>query len=267
MVSSINFRQLSTSLLVGAVLLSTACVTTNTGGFEEKADENKALDTSLQLARSYISMGNWDQAKRHLQYVESVDKNNPETLAALALVFQNTGEPENAEQYYKRSILLAPKVMRTRNNYAVFLYELGRYEEAAAQLEVVTEDLLYERRVEAFLNLGRCYQKLGRVSDAEAAYRRAFLMERKNPAALLALADVTFELGRFAEAQHYFDAYQSFAASPTAESLWIGIRLADKFDDKDAHASFALALKNLFPKSEEYLLYKSYIKRGDGSSR
>lgn len=260
-------KQIIVPLTLCALLLSSACVTTKSGGFAEQEDRAKAMETSLQLARTYISMGNWDQAKQHLQYVESVDKNNPETLAALALVFQNTGEAEMAEEYYQRSIAHAPRVMRTRNNYAAFLYERGRYRQAAAQLEVVVEDLLYERRVEAFINLGRCYVKLDKFREAEQVFRRAYLMQRDEPAVLLALGDVNYRLGEYAEAQRYYDVYQNMITRPSAAALWLGIRLADKFDDKNAHASNALALKNLFPKSEEYLLYKAYIEQGSGTDR
>lgn len=253
--------------LCAAALGLGGCVTTKSGGFASKADREQALQTSLQLARSYISRGNWDEAKRHLQYAESVSPNNPETLEALALVFQNTGELETAEEYYLRSIREAPKVMRTRNNYAAFLYEQGRYKEAAEQLEVVTQDLLYEQRDEAFVNLGRCYLKLDQLEGAENAFRRALLMDRSNQQVLLSLAEVFFRQQQFADAQRFFDAYQKQQPTPSAAALWLGIRLADIFDDEDAHASFALALKNLFPKSEEYLLYKAYIQQGDGGRR
>ncbi|MFT4918112.1 MAG: type IV pilus assembly protein PilF [Zhongshania aliphaticivorans] len=243
------------------------CVTTKNGGFASKKDEQKAFDTSLQLARNYISQGNWNQAKRHLQYVEEKDKNNPETLEALALVFQNTGELEMAEKYYQRSIATAPKVSRVRNNYAAFLYARGRYAEAASQLEIVVQELLYEKRVEAFVNLGRCYMQLNELPKAEEAFKRAFLMQGDDANVLMSLAEVYFRMGRFAEAQRYYDAFRTKNVNQSASALWLGIRLADKFDDKNTHASFALALKNLYPKSEEYLLYKAYMQQGNSESR
>jgi type IV pilus assembly protein PilF len=242
-----------------AVTLSglSACVTTKTGGLAEKADEQKAYDTSLQLARAYIAKGEWNQAKRHLQYVESVEKDRPETLEALALVFQNTGELELAEDYYKRAIKAAPDLVRTRNNYAAFLYSLERYPEAAQQLEVVVGDLLYERRLEAFVNLGRCYLKLDELDKAENAFRRALLMQGDDPQALLPMAEVQFRQGRYADSQHFFDVYRAKVKQQSAASLWLGIRLAKVFSDHDAYASYGLALKNLYPKSEEYLLYQA----------
>jgi type IV pilus assembly protein PilF len=253
-------------MLISAVVL-TACVTTQSGGFASKIDDKKAFETSLQLARSYIAQGNWDQAKRHLQYVEAEDKNNPETLEALALVFQNTGDLELAEQYYLRSISSAPKASRVRNNYAAFLYARGRYAEAASQLEVVVQELLYERRVEAFVNLGRCYIQLNQLIKAEDAFKRAFLMQGDDSVLLMSLAEVYFRLGRFADSQRFYDAYLTKKPAQNAAALWLGIRLADEFDDKNAHASFGLALKNLYPKSEEYLLYKAYIQNPQQRSR
>ena len=265
-IKGIKVLPLISVMLISSLLLS-ACVTTKSGGFASKLDDKKAFETSLQLARSYIAKGNWDQAKRHLQYVEAEDKNNPETLEALALVFQNTGELELAEQYYLRSISAAPTASRVRNNYAAFLYARGRYAEAATQLEVVVQELLYERRVEAFVNLGRCYLQLNELTKAEDAFKRAFLMQGDDAAVLMSLAEVYFRMERFADAQRFYDAYLSKNPSQNAAALWLGIRLADKFDDKNSHASFALALKNLYPKSEEYLLYKAYMKQKQQGSR
>ncbi len=246
-------------LLSVLALLLGACVTTETGGFAEKADEKKAYETSLQLAKTYISNGNWQQAKRHLKYVETVDKHNPETLEALALVYQNTGELEMAENYYRRAIEQDPKAMRIRNNYAAYLYEQERYREAAAQLEVVVGELLYERRVDAFVNLGRCYLKLNELDRAEGAFKRALLMERDDPTVVLSMAEVSFRKKDYPQSQRYYDAFREMNPRQSAASLWLGIRLADVFDDDDAYASYALALKNLFPKSEEYLLYKASL--------
>lgn len=244
-------------LMITATLA--ACVTTHKGGFAEKADQQKAYETSLQLAKSYIAQGNWEQAKRHLQFVESVDRNNAETLEALALVYQNTGELEMAEQYYRRAVAQAPKSMRIRNNFAAFLYQQQLYREAAEHLEVVTAELLYERRVEAFINLGRCYLKLDELDRAEAAFKRALLMRSDSPQVLLSLAEVAYRQAQYPESQRFYDAFRDVAKRQSAASLWLGIRLADIFDDENAYASYALALKNLYPKSEEYLLYKASL--------
>jgi type IV pilus assembly protein PilF len=60
--------------------------------------------------------------------------------------------------------------------------------------------------------------------------------------------------------QHFVEANQHYrrhleVSSHTSRSLWLGIRLARKFQRVDEEASFSLMLKNIFPASEEYKQY------------
>ena len=250
-----NFlRGLSSSLFLLVVLA--ACVTTESGGMIGSADEAKALEASVQLARSYIRDGNWNAAKRHLKKALDYDSENAETYEALALVFQNTGELELAETNYKKSLTLNSDSSRVHNNYGAFLFQLQRYKEAAKQLEITVEDNLYPNRVAAFISLGRCYILLDQYEDARDQYRRAYLMNRNDHALAFELADVHFLLEEYAAAQQYYDSYRNNTQQQPARALWLGIRLADAFNNSDAVSSYSLALKNLYPTSSEYLEYQ-----------
>lgn len=252
-------------LAVGCVLLA-ACVTTTNSPYADKKNEAKALELSSQLARTYIRAGEWNAAKRHLRYAIETDPKNVEAHEGLALVFQNTGEIELAEEHYRLALKYGPDNSRVRNNFAAFLFGLERYDAAASEFERVAEDVLYEGRMNAFLNLGRCYEKLGRNKDAAATYKRAYFMEKTSISALLGLARSHFALGDFPTAQAFYDEYKRIAQKQTASSLWLGIRLADVFGDENNHASYALALKNLYPKSREYLEYRAYIAAQGGAT-
>lgn len=251
--------RLLTGLAV-AVLLA-GCVTTTESPYKEKKDEARALELSSQLARSYISRGEWEPAKRHLRYAIETDPKNVEAHEGLALVFQNTGELELAEEHYRKALRYGSANTRVRNNYAAFLFGMERYGEAADQFEKVTEDVLYEGRMNAFVNLARCYEQLGRTEDAAKTFRRAFLMDKQSTSALFGLARTHFALGNLPTAQAFYDEYLKHAKSQSAASLLLGIKLADSFGDKNTHASYALALKNLYPKSREYLEYRAYIEQ------
>jgi type IV pilus assembly protein PilF len=257
-----NFMQKNLTVLIKSTILTvmlcvlSACVTTERGGSGTKADKQKALEYTVQLARTYIRDGNWDGAKRHLKVAQDMDGQNAEVHEALGLVFQNTGELERADASYQKAIRLDSKLSRVRNNYAAFLYQQGRYSEAVKQLEVVVDDTLYERRSSAYMNLGRCYVRLDDFNKAEAAYKRSYLMDRRNVMITLEMAEVYFALQNFSEAQRYYDGFRQQVRQQPSRALWLGIRLADKFDDADAMSSYVLALKNLYPHSEEYLQYK-----------
>lgn len=236
--------------------LLVGCVTSEKSVFTKKADEKKAVEYAAQLSRKYISEGNWEAAKRHLKAAVEIDDNNAEIHEALALVFQNTGEIDLAEDHYKKSIALDPTLSRARLNYAAYLYSQQRFQKAADELEIVVQDKLYASRSMAFESLGLCYLNLARPEKAEEAFRRAYLMDRKNPVLMYRLADVYYRLADYPKSKKYYDGYRQQVKVQAPSGLWLGIRLANQFDDKNTLASYALVLKNLYPDSQEYLEYK-----------
>jgi len=242
-----------------SALLMSACVTTETGGFGDKKDPQKAVELSVQAARSYIQEGKWEPAKRHLKTALEMDSHNAGANDALALVFWRTGEYEQADKHFRAAIgdAAASEASRIRNNYAAYLYDRKRFDEAEGQLEKVAEDLLYDKRADAFLNLGRVRIKLKKYAQAKEVLERAILMDRSNTGVMFLLAEAHFQLGDFAKAQNFYDAFRKQVQTQSAASLWLGLRLAEHAGDKNSSASYALALKNLYPQSEEYLAYKS----------
>ncbi|MFT5694025.1 MAG: type IV pilus assembly protein PilF [Oceanicoccus sp.] len=244
------------SLIVLITMLMSACVTTERGGVGDRVETAKALRNTVQLARVYIREGQWQAAKKHLRTALEFDDSNAEIYEAMALVFQNTGEIELAEKNYKQSIKLNSEAARVRNNYAAFLYKQSRYKEAVKQLEQVVADTLYDKRSSAFVNLGRSYLEMDELTKARDAFRRAYLMNRKDIPLTFELADVHFQLKEYPIAQQYYDAYRQQVEQQPARALWLGIQLAEKFDNKDAVSSYGMALRNMYPTSFEFLEYK-----------
>src|SRR5690606_23855707 len=245
------------ALLLAATLALPGCVTTQTGGYDVKKDPQKAVDHSVQAARNYIQRGNWEAAKRHLKIALEINDRDASVHESMAQVFWKTGEFEQADQHFRRAIALDSSSSRARNNYAPFLYDRKRYAEAEPELERVAGDMLYERRPDAFVNLGRVRVKLGKYAAAQDVLERAALMDRDNATLIsFELAEVHYQLGDYAKAQRYYETSRKAASSQSAASLSLGIRLAEKLGDHDAVASYALALKNLYPQSEEYIAYK-----------
>lgn len=246
-----------------SMLLLSACVTTETGIFTEKANPEQALASSIHLAKKYISERQWGSAKRHLKVALDLDDESPEVHEAMALVFQNTGEIEKADTHYREAISLDKNFSRARLNYAAYLYRFNRYQEAIEQLEEVTKDPLYDKRDMAFMNLGRCYLAVKNYEKAEDNFRRAYLMiDRHSPFLLLQMAEVYYQLKEYPKSQRFFDRYSLKSKVKSSEALWLGVRLAQQFDDKNAISSYGLALKNLYPRSQEYLLYMREFEHG-----
>lgn len=254
------------ALLAGlGLLLLAGCVSTESGGFETKKDPKKTLEYSVEAARNYLQQGNFEAAKRHLKTALAIDDHNADVHETMAQVFWRTGEYEQANEHFRRAIGLDSDNSRIRNNYAAFLYSQQRYRDAEEQLIKVSADLMYEQRADAFINLGRVQLKLKNYAAAKDTLERALLMQRGNTEAVFGLAEVYYQLGEFNKAQQFYEGYRKQVPTQSAASLWLGIRIAQKFDEHDTVASYALALKNLFPRSEEYLEYKGVY--GDGGAK
>ncbi len=250
-------------LILLALLGISACVTTETGGaYIEKKDPQKTLELSIQSARNYIAQRNWEAAKRHLRIALEIDDHNAEVHETMAEVLWQTGEYEQAELHFQRAVTLDGKNSRIRNNYGAFLYDQKRYPDAEKQLERVTDDLMYDKRPEAFISLGRIELKLKKYKEAKEVLERARLMETNSMQGVPELAEVYFQLGDYDRSKAFYETYRQQMKAQTPASLWLGIRLADKLGDPDAQASYALVLKNLYPRSEEYLEYLSVYGHG-----
>jgi type IV pilus assembly protein PilF len=239
-------------LIVGYAVLATGCITTTEGGFTDQASPDRAREERVSLARQYIAEGNWDSAKRNLELAKQIDPDSADVHEAFGLLYQRTGELELAEENFSQSVSLDRNCSRCRNNYAAFLYSQERYKQAEDQLERVVRDTLYSARPQAFVNLGLCRLKLFNDQGAEEAFMRALSMDRTNRIALLELADLRFAAGDITNAQKYYETYRSLVRQQSARGLWLGIRIARQTGDKDAEASYELALSNLFPTSAEY---------------
>ena len=238
------------------VLLLSGCVTEYSGGTQMTSDPDATLDKRVSLARQYIGVGDWDNAKRNLELAQEIDPQNAEVFEAFALVYQSTGEFELAEQQFKAALRAEPSLSRARNNYAAFLYSRGRFTEAESEFSRVTEDTLYSGRPMAFVNLGLCRLQLSDPVGAEAAFSRSLSMDRRNSVALLEMGFLRLEAGDTDEAKRYHGTYRTVSPQQSPRGLLLGLRIADLTGDQDALGSYELALRNLYPDSAEYRAWR-----------
>jgi type IV pilus assembly protein PilF len=232
------------SLLLLTVFLS-ACVTETSGPEPVPVNPQVALEQRVGLARQYIGVGDWENAKRNLELAADIDPSSPDVLEAFALVFQRTGEFERAERSFDRALALGGG-SRIRNNYAAFLFAQGRYRESASVFEAVTNDTLYRGRSQAFVNLGLALLQTGDVQDARASFDRALLMEPRNATALLELTQIALTEGDEDAASRYYERYRQGARRQTARALILGVEIARLQDDVNLEASNMLVLRNLY---------------------
>ncbi len=233
----------------------TACVTSTKGGFKKVGTPNEMVKSRVAAAKHYIQAKDFEAARRHLKKALEIAPKSPEVHDAMALTFHYSGELELAERSYKDAIRFGKGKSAFRINYARFLIQRERFEEAEYQLNYVLDDSLYERREAALMLMGFCQQQLLKIDDARRSFERALVLNPSNTRLLRELAVMNFEAKRFSEAWEYLQSYRRRVKPLDAEFLLLGIKLASKLEKPNSEASFILGLKNLYPESREYQSY------------
>ena len=260
-----NIRYSTKLLLLSgifSVFFLMGCTTTTTSSTASKSDVNteKVVDNRLQLALGYMGQGNHERAREHLNKAMAVNSSSPELHDVWALLYQREGELEAAESHYKKALSYNPKFTRGRNNYGLFLLRLNRTEEAYQQFVIGSEDFGYPKRAELFYKVGITALRLNKNKEAEDAFTKAAILNPSMSVAYLELAELSYEEGDYPRAKALLDKFNSTKSNASAKGLWLGVRLERHLGNRDAEASQGMALKNLFPDSQENKEYQSWLR-------
>ncbi|MDA0790976.1 MAG: type IV pilus biogenesis/stability protein PilW [Proteobacteria bacterium] len=250
-----NLARIIAALTIAAVVgLLSGCLTETTM-VKKDVDPVEVVKKQIDLGIGYLVRGDYQRAKESLNKALAVNPDSPLAHTTFGLLFQREGETELAEEHHRKAVKLDPTFSQARNNYGAFLFAEGRYQEAIVQLEVASEDRFYVQRSQTFENLGRSYLKVGDRDKAESAFKRAVELNTNQTRALLELAEIRFDQQAYVESSNLYRQF-SRVGQHNAQSLWLCVRLADRFSNADEKASCELSLRNLFPASEEYRLYR-----------
>lgn len=263
-----NLKRVCSILAILSFLFLAACVTEQRRGgpgFKEPTAEElqKALAYYVQIAYGHLEKGETENAMESLKQAQEIDEDSPLLITAFAVTYERQGDMEKAEQFYKKAISQDRKFSPARMNYGSFLFKAKKYKQACTQFKKAANDDFYEKRSGAFLNYGICLKTLGDTEGALNAFQRSVALDPYSNPPLFELALMQWEREDYATSKKTLDEYFNIARKTgypvPAKALWLGIRLERKFDNKDAEASLGLLLKNFFPYSREYLLYKDSL--------
>lgn len=246
------------ALILFCSFVLTACVTERLDGKRRIVDKDEALKQHIQLVEGYVSLKNRESARHHIRKAMEINKDSPQVLGALALVYQLEGENKLAEETYKKAIRKNKHLSSIENNYGYFLYGLKRYEDALVQFEAAAANLDFDDRAAALVNVGRSSLLLGNKSRAKAAFEHAAILKPGFPDPFIELAGIYFSEQDYPKAKESLDKFMNLGQQ-TPRALLMAIRLERMFGNKDREASYVLVLKNRYPYSKEYLEYRQTL--------
>jgi type IV pilus assembly protein PilF len=247
-------------LLLAALLAGCAVQPTGGGsGFAGNTADSEIQQRArafTDLAGAYYNRAQYKVALDELRKAITIDNRFGPAYNIYGLIYMELAEDKLAEENFLRAIELDHNDSEARTNFGWFLCTRGRYDEGLGQLNAAFRNPLYARPELALTNAGLCAEKKGDLALAEANLMKSLKLQPDNPNTVLKLAGFNFRQGRLSEAQSQL-ARHAELAPPSAESLWLNVRLERKLGDRAQEAAYALQLHKRFPDSKEARLLQS----------
>jgi len=213
-------------------------------------DPRQLAELHVQMAVEYLKQDNDEVALKRLQKALDYDSSYAPAHGTLGLLYARLGEDADAERHFQRALQLAPQDSATLNNFGQFLCARGRAEQAIELFDRALENPLYRTPAVAHTNAGLCALASDERERAETRFRAALQADPRFAPALLRMSQISLDKGEHLSARGYLQRYAE-VATHTPASLWLGVRIERALEDRDAAASYALALRSRFPDSEE----------------
>ena len=216
----------------------------------QESDLRRRARIRLELAAGYYQQGNYNVALDELRQSITIDPEFAPAHGMLGLVYMDLGDQARAEESFRKGLRLAPNDSEINNNFGWFLCQSGREQASLEYFQRALRNPLYPTPARPMHNAGICSLRLGDEAGAEGWFQRSFQVDPRNPVAMFHLADLYLKR-RDAERARFYSKRLLAGFEPTAEVLWLALRIERLAGDRDAEASLAAQLRRRFPASPQ----------------
>ncbi|PKO34500.1 MAG: type IV pilus biogenesis/stability protein PilW [Betaproteobacteria bacterium HGW-Betaproteobacteria-7] len=248
---------------VAGILLGVTCIAAAQTQLYEMSPNDRAGSASgdprnrakihTELGAAYFQAGNPAVALDHLATALNADSSFHQAYSVRGLVYGSLKENAKAESDFQRALNIAPDDPEVNNNYGWFLCDSGKARQSIVYFLNALKSPLYETPAVAYTNAGSCAMKSGDLDGAQHYLLQALQLSRDGGlTARLQLAKLLYLRGNLEESRVYMNDVLKQMESPTAEALWLAIRLERKLGNRQAEGGFAAQLRGRHPSSAEY---------------
>ena len=224
----------------------------------EVKDARTRAKAHTDLAAAYYELGNVGVALEEVRIAIAADANYAPAYNVQGLVNMDLRDNGAAEASFQRGLKLAPQDPDLNHNYGWFLCQSGREDQSIQWFLNAIRTPLYTSPTKSYAAAGRCLLKRN-PTEAANYFDRALRLDPNNTQAMLPYADLLYHRGQLKEAKNIVARYNRAVPEPTAESLWLGIRIERRLGDRVAENSLANQLRRRYLGSPEYKL----LQRGE----
>jgi type IV pilus assembly protein PilF len=256
---------------VAVVLLLAGCVNTRTtttsladtssGKGPEMVTESdessrqRRARLRMELASGYFEHGQNTVALDEIKQALAADPNNADAYNLRGLVYMRLEDAGMAEDSFRRATAISPRDPNVRHNYGWLLCQQNRFGDAAQQFAAALAVPSYTDRAKTLMTQGVCQLRAGQRPEAERSLMQAYEIDAGNPVIGLNLASLLAQREEWQRAQFYIRRVNN-SPSANAETLWLGLKIERRLNNREAVAQLGGQLQRRFPQSREAIAYE-----------
>lgn len=247
-------------LVCATLFLSSGCASGISGAGmnsdrETESDEPEARKRArlrLELAVAYFDKGQTTDALDHLKQSIAADPSLFEAYNLRGLIYMRLNDMPLAEESFRRALAINARASSVQHNYGWMLCQQSRFPESTQWFNSAVANPAYSERAKTWMAMGLCQMKAGQLSDAESSFLRSYELDAGNPITAYNLAQILYQRGEFVRAQFYVRRLNNSELA-NAESLWLGVKVERRMENRDAMAQLSAQLRKRYPQSRENL--------------
>jgi type IV pilus assembly protein PilF len=248
-----------TAAVAAAALLAAACVSSGPEApvsdsgpiIADVGDARNRARVHTELAAAYYGRGNMGVALEELRIATAADAGYAPAHSLFGLVYMDLRDHQLAERSFERALQLAPGDGDINHNYGWFLCQTQRAPDSIKYFMTAIRNPLYSAPWRSYSAAGVCSLRTKNVKEAEEYFQRALRLEPDEPVSLLQLGEIRYRQGQMEDARRLVARHNKLV-TPSAESLWLALRIERRLGQRVAEQSFANQLRRRYPGSPEY---------------
>lgn len=214
----------------------------------DEPETRKRARRRLELAVLYFEKGQTTVALDELKQSIVIDPNFFDAYNMRGLIYMRLNDMPLAEESFRKALSINPKAAAVQHNYGWLMCQQGRLPEATKLFGSALANPAYGDRAKTWMTQGLCQMNNGQREQAEVSLLKAYELDAGNPIVAYNLAVLFFQRGESARSQFYVRRINNSDLA-NAESLWLGIKVERKLDNRDGVAQLGAQLVKRFSQS------------------
>jgi type IV pilus assembly protein PilF len=216
----------------------------------DEPDIRRRARIRLELAVGYFEQGQTTVALDELKQSIATDPGFADAYNLRGLIYMRLSDVRLAEDSFRRALVISPNDPNVLHNYGWMLCQQNRYAESQQALAQAIANPLYGAPAKSWMAQGLCQVRAGQIAQGELSLQHSYELDPANPVTGYNLALLLYQRGDFGRSQFYVRRLNNSDLA-NAESLWLGIKVERRLENREAMLQLAGQLRKRFAQSAQ----------------